>query len=152
MSCEDSLLTGTPSWLGSSIYDELAKRGEYSTTLRLIDDPVINQSEVLKLTGSKTLFVANDQAYERFFANNKWGVKKYEDLSDAQKLTLFNNSMVNSAYLIELLSSISASGNDEPRQGLCMRRATAMSVYDSVPNLLVSTLPKNEYWDNLREE
>ncbi|HIY37511.1 MAG TPA: hypothetical protein H9972_12475, partial [Candidatus Paraprevotella stercorigallinarum] len=36
MSCEDSLLTGTPSWLGSSIYDELAKRGEYSTTLRLI--------------------------------------------------------------------------------------------------------------------
>lgn len=152
MSCEDSLLTGTPSWLGSSIYDELAKRGEYSTTLRLIDDPVINQSEVLKLTGSKTLFVANDQAYERFFANNKWGVKKYEDLSDAQKLTLFNNSMVNSAYLIELLSSISASGNDEPRQGLCMRRATAMSVYDSVPNLLVSTLPKNEYWDDLREE
>lgn len=152
MSCEDKLLTGTPSWLGSSIYDELAKRGEYSTTLRLIDDPVINQSDVLKLTGSKTLFVANDEAYERFFANNKWGVKKYEDLSDAQKRVLFNNSMVNSAYLIELLSSISASGGDEPREGLCMRRATAMSVYDSVPDLLVSTLPKNDYWQDIRDE
>ncbi len=27
VSCEDELLTGMPSWLGSSIYEELEKRG-----------------------------------------------------------------------------------------------------------------------------
>ena len=42
VACEDELLTGTPSWLGSSIYDELAKRGNFQTTLRLINDPEVS--------------------------------------------------------------------------------------------------------------
>lgn len=153
MSCQDDLLTGMPSWLGSSIYDELAQRGNYTTTLRLIDDPVINQHEVLAKTGSKTLFVADDDAYNRFFQNNSWGVHKYEDLSDAQKLLLFNSSMVNSAYLIELLSNMPASGDDAtPTEGSCMRRSTAVSVYDSVQSIPLSKLPTGEGWKALREE
>lgn len=153
MSCQDDLLTGMPSWLGSSIYDELAQRGNYTTTLRLIDDPVINQHEVLAKTGSKTLFVADDDAYNRFFQNNSWGVHKYEDLSDAQKLVLFNSSMVNSAYLIELLSNMPASGSgDTPTEGNCMRRSTALSVYDSVQSIPLTQLPTGAGWKSLREE
>ena len=153
MSCQDDLLTGMPSWLGSSIYDELAQRGNYKTTLRLIDDPVINQHEVLAKTGSKTLFVADDDAYTRFFQNNSWGVRKYEDLSDAQKLALFNSSMVNSAYLIELLSNLPASGSaNTPIEGSCMRRSTAVSIYDSVQSIPLTQLPTSAGWKSLREE
>lgn len=153
MSCQDDLLTGMPSWLGSSIYDELAQRGNYKTTLRLIDDPVINQHEVLAKTGSKTLFVADDDAYTRFFQNNSWGVRKYEDLSDAQKLMLFKSSMVNSAYLIELLSNMPASGSgNTPSSGACMRRVSSVNVYDSVQSIPLAQLPTGDGWKALREE
>ena len=94
VSCEDELLTGTPSWLGSSIYDDLEKRGYFKTTLDLINDKDVSTvdvngeteyAKVLRRTGSKTLFVANDEAYANFFKNNKWGVSSYAQLSPAQK-------------------------------------------------------------------
>ena len=37
-SCSDDILTGQPSWLGNSIYEELQEDGNYTVTLRLIDD------------------------------------------------------------------------------------------------------------------
>ena len=151
VSCEDELLTGTPSWLGSSIYAELQSRGNFQTTLKLIDDPAILQHDVLSLTGSKTLFVANDDAYSRFFSNNSWGVRSFEDLSDSQKRLLFKSSMVNSAYLIELMSSIS-NGTSDPTPGMCMRRETALSLYDTIPMLRAEDMPDNTYWAYYREK
>ncbi|MCM1107750.1 MAG: hypothetical protein NC388_01710 [Clostridium sp.] len=148
-SCEDELLTGMPSWLGSSIYEELQTRGNYETTLRLINDPALNYASVLQRTGSKTLFAADDAAFDRFFKKNDWGVKSYDDLSDAQKKMLFNTSMVNNAYLIELLSSVS--GNP-PEEGKCMRRMTSLSVFDSVPRVWAKDMPDNIYWSAAREE
>lgn len=151
VSCEDELLTGTPDWLGSSIYEELQKRGNYQTTLSLISDPAINQQTVLSLTGSKTLFVANDEAYDRFFKNNSWGVRSFAELSEAQKKLLFNSSMVNSAYLIELMSDLSSEGAT-PEAGACMRRATAHDVFDSIPVLRAGDMPENPYWAEYREQ
>lgn len=148
-SCEDELLTGMPSWLGSSIYEELQARGNYQTTLRLIDDPALNYASVLQRTGSKTLFAADDEAYNRFFKKNDWGVKSYDELSEAQKKLLFNTSMVNNAYLIELLSSVS--GNP-PEEGKCLRRVTSLSVFDSVPRVWAKDMPDNIYWKVAREE
>lgn len=148
-SCEDELLTGMPSWLGSSIYDELQARGNYQTTLRLINDPALNYASVLQRTGSKTLFAADDEAYNRFFRKNDWGVTRYEDLSEAQKKLLFNTSMVNNAYLIELLSSVS--GNP-PGEGKCMRRMTSLSAFDSVPRVWAKDMPDNIYWSAARED
>ena len=75
-SCEDDLLTGQPSWLGNSIYERLKDEGGYSTTLKLIDD--LGQHDVMAQTGSKTLFAANDEAFQKWFANNSWGVRSYE--------------------------------------------------------------------------
>jgi len=151
-SCKDDLLTGQPSWLGNSIYERLQQDGNYTTTLRLIDD--LGQKEMLSQTGSKTLFAANDSAYDQWFASNSWGVRKYENLSDAQKSLLLNNQMVNNAYLVELLSNISATGSaTEPLKGRCMRRVTAVSVYDSVPRIKPADMPAlSEAWDKHRSK
>lgn len=143
---DDTLLTGQPDWLGNSIYERLESEGSYKTVMRLIDD--LGQHEVLSHTGSKTLFAANDSAYEVWFSNNSWGVKNYGQLSDAQKKLLLNNSMVNNAYLVELLSNVS--GNP-PMEGMCMRRETAVSVYDSVEILKPEAMPNTEVWKRFKQ-
>lgn len=161
VSCEDELLTGTPTWLGSSIYEELEKRGNFKTTLDLINDGEVSTvdnngeteySKVLKRTGSKTLFVANDEAYANFFKNNNWGVSSYADLTPSQKKLLFNSSMINSAYLIELMSNIAATSDDGlPIEGSCLRRNTSLSLYDSIPLVAASEMPDNEMWKKYKE-
>ena len=78
-----------PSWLGGSIYSELEKpdqaklSGSFTTYLRLIKD--LDYAETLNRTGSKTVFPANDDAFERFFkSDNIFHVSSYEQLSLAQ--------------------------------------------------------------------
>ena len=146
-SCKDDsiLLTGQPEWLGNSIYERLQEDGNYTTLLRLVDD--LGQTEVLRHTGSKTLFAANDSAFQAWYGNNSWGVSRYEQLSSAQKKLLLNNSMVNNAYLIELLSNVS--GNP-PMEGMCMRRETATSIYDSVEILKPEKMPNTAAWQNFK--
>jgi uncharacterized surface protein with fasciclin (FAS1) repeats len=133
-----------PEGLGKSIYDELQTRGNFTEYLRLIDD--LEYAEVLSKTGSKTLFVADDEAFKRFYANNPWGVKRYEDFSLAQKKLIMNSSMINNALLIENLSTI-----EGPVSGQALRRATALSVLDTIPFESGNTLPGNAYWDRFRE-
>ena len=144
-SCTQDVLEGQPSWLGNSIYEQLQNYGNYGYTIRLIDD--LGQTAVLNRTGSKTLFVADDAAFDEFFKSNDWGVRRYEDLSTGQKKILLNSAMINNAYLIELLSNLQ--GNP-PQEGLCMRRETAVSVLDSVSRILPSEMPATEYWDKHR--
>ena len=146
---EDNVLTGQPSWLGNSIYERLEEDGQYKTMLRLIDD--LGQHEVLSHTGSKTLFAANDSAFQAWFAKNNWGVSSYERLSLSQKKLLLNNSMVNNAYLIELLSNGRPQGEDRhPEEGRTMRRITATSVFDSVQIMRPSQMPLSDAWDDFR--
>ena len=124
-SCQDENLVGQPTWLNNSIYGWLQEQGNYEYTLRLIND--LNMASVLNQTGSKTLFAADDAAFEAFFKDNGWNVKNYGQLSLAQKKMLLNSSMVNNAYLIELLSKrpgqSSARGDvHAPRSGVeCLR-------------------------------
>ena len=143
---DDNVLTGQPSWLGNSIYERLEEDGNYTTMLKLIDD--LGQHEVLSHTGSKTLFVANDSAYKAWFGNNQWGVSSYDRLSLSQKKLLLNNSMVNNAYLIELLSNVSGR---PPKEGMCMRRETAASIYDSVQILKPEEMPNTDVWKKFKE-
>ena len=104
-----------PSWLGGSIYDAMKSpenlqnangnvlTGTFSNYLRLIDD--LGYAETLSKTGSKTVFPANDEAFQRFYANNPWGVRKYEDLTEAMKKQLLYASMLDNAILVEMLSN-----------------------------------------------
>ena len=146
-SCKDDVLTGQPSWLGNSIYERLQEDGNYTTVLHLIDD--LDLKEVLGHTGSKTLFVANDSAYRQWFGHNSWGVNSYDQLTTAQKKLLLNNSMINNAYLIELMSNVSGT---PPVEGRAMRRETATSIYDSVYVMPSSKMPDTEAWAELKAE
>ena len=95
-----------PSWLGSSIYDFLNDESgdrTYRNYVRIIED--LDLKDVLARTGSKTLFIADDAAFEKFFANNDWGVECYEDLTVAQKKVILYNAMLDNAYLLDMLSS-----------------------------------------------
>jgi len=147
---DDFVLTGQPEWLGNSIYERLEEDGNYTTMLKLIDD--LGQQEVLSHTGSKTLFVANDSAFREWFTKNPWGVNRYEQLSLSQKKLLLNNSMINNAYLIELMSNGRPQGDDNsPEEGRTMRRETATSIYDSVQILKPSQMPNTEVWAKFKD-
>lgn len=148
-SCKDEVLTGQPEWLGNSIYERLQEDGHYTVVQRLIDD--LGQRDVLAHTGSKTLFVADDAAYAEWFKQNRWGVGRYEDLTDAQKKLLLNNSMIDNAYLVELMSNSKAKAeNGTPIEGTAMRRATSVSIYDSVYIMQPTEFPPVKAWDELR--
>ncbi len=163
-SCQDDLLTGTPSWLGESIYDELETRGNFTETLKLINAQDEDYASVLKKTGSKTVFVADDDAWQAFYANNTWGVTSMDDMTDAQKKLLFKANMINSAYLVELLGNIpSASSTSDPIEGKCMRRSNSVDIMDSVPVLYAEDFPvintarvstttgeQTDYWASVR--
>ena len=128
-SCEQyDLDERMPEWLGSSIYDYLQEEG-YDTYVKLIDD--LGYHDVMSKTGSKTLFVADEEAVERFFSTGYFKnadgtpVKNYAELSLAQKKMLLYGSMLNNVYQVAMLSS-----SQGPTVGDCMRRISSTSVYD----------------------
>jgi len=133
-----------PSWLGASIYDYLQSEGTYTNTVRLIND--LDYAEVLAKTGSKTLFVADDEAFARFFKNNSWGVRSYDGLTEAQKKLLLFGSMINNSCQVAYLSSSAG-----PTEGDCMRRLTATSEFDSVTVYTPAMMPDNPYWARYRD-
>jgi len=157
-SCKDdyTLDDGDPSWLGKSIYEYLQSKKNYTTFVKLIDD--LEYDEVLSRTGSKTLFVADDDAFNTFFKSNNWGVSSYDQLSRSQKRLLLNSAMINNAYLLEMMSSTPAGSgdNDLPQKGLCLRRETAADVTDSIAHLFAEDLPisysttDKDYWVRFR--
>lgn len=154
-SCKDDnvVLTGQPSWLGNSIYERLSNDPDgqkYTTLLKLVDD--LGQKEVLAHTGSKTLFAADDEAFDRWFNTNSWGVRTYDELTNAQKALLLNTAMVNNAYLIELLSNKSATSTTEPTKGGSMRRITAATIYDTVPVIDPMTMPATKAWQRYQQQ
>lgn len=140
----------TPDGWGASIYSWLEEKGHsggesFNITVRLIDD--LGYREVLAKTGSKTIFVADDAAYQEFFRNNSWGVKSYEQLSMSQKKLLLFGSMIDNSMQLNSLSSVEGT---PPREGECMRRLASSQPYDSVPILRPDQMPDNPYWARYR--
>ena len=136
----------TPEGWGESIYSWLSAQGQsggetFTNTVRMIDD--LGYREVLAKTGSKTLFVADDAAYERFYQNNPWGVRSYGQLSTSQKKLLLFGSMIDNSLQLNSLASVEGT---PPREGECMRRLAASQPYDSVPVLYPEQMPQNPYW------
>ena len=143
-----------PDWISSgnsSIYDYLTTDGNYTNMARLVDD--LGYAEVLGRTGSKTLFIADDAAFERFFRSNAWGVHSYEELTLAQKTLLFRGSMLDNPCQVSYLSSTENpnSATGDPNEGDCMRRLSSLGIYDSVPVLRPEQMPDNPYWARYRD-
>lgn len=164
-SCADEykLDDEAPSWLGSSIYNYLEK-GNFKNFVKLIDD--LNQKEVLSTTGSRTLFVANDSAFDVFYkenaarpASDPWAnATSYDKLSLSQKKLLLNSAMLNNAYLMEMMSR--AEGT--VAKGTNMRKITSVELTDSItvlrPKLHPESLPfsynttDKNYWQSHKDK
>lgn len=159
-SCADEykLDDETPTWLGSSIYNYLEEKGNYTNFVRLIND--LGLKDVLSTTGSRTLFVANDSAFQRFYEKNAadaavnpdapWGnATSYEKLSKAQKKLLLNSAMLNNAYLMEMMSR----SEGTVVKGSNMRKKTSVELTDSIPELKKNQFPfsyspeDKNYWE-----
>jgi uncharacterized surface protein with fasciclin (FAS1) repeats len=143
-SCKDDYYydNSEPNWLGTNIYDSLKTNGHFTNYVRLIDD--LGYTEVLKLTGSKTLFVANDSSFTEFYKSNEWGVTNYEHLTLSQKKMLFNFSMINNAYILKTLANYF---DGTIHEGTAMRRETALSPLDSIPFDIGDKVPESAYWN-----
>ena len=146
-----------PSWLGSSVYDQLKNpnqevlTGTFNNYVRLIED--MGYAETLAKTGSKTVFPANDEAFERFYQNNSWGVRRYEDLTEAMKKQLLYSSMLDNAILIEMLSNVSYDATSVT-PGIAMKHTTGANVIDSITHIYgVAGLPENNsYWEKFYDK
>ncbi|MBQ0072966.1 MAG: fasciclin domain-containing protein [Prevotella sp.] len=149
-SCEKDVLTGQPEWLGNSIYERLqdgivTNDGQHRTfnyTLRLIDDVKDEAGnsafkDMLSRTGSKTLFATPDDIFTTWLNG-----RSYDDLTDQEKKLILKNSMINNAYLVELMSNVS--GNP-PQEGRCVRRETELSIFDNVQTMTVAEMPVNPF-------
>ena len=146
--CKDEFILDDekPSWLNSSIYESLEQKGNFRTYLKLLADKDVNPegvrplTDVLSRTGSKTVFVANDSAWDAFFAANAhlpeanpWHyATSYENLSQAQKKLLIHTSMLNNAIVMENLASSQSDGTSSPTRGEYMRRYTDVEATDSI--------------------
>ncbi|MDP4276661.1 MAG: fasciclin domain-containing protein [Bacteroidota bacterium] len=150
ISCQDqySYDNEEPSWLGSNIYDYLKSRGDFNYTLKLIKD--LNYTETMQLTGSITLFVSDDAAYEAFFKNNSWGVRSYDDLTYAQKKMLLKYSYIKNAYVTDQLANYYYGGVFS--EGLAMRRETALSALDTIAFKRGDNLPSTDYWKSYQSK
>lgn len=152
--------TKTPEWLGTSIFetldqgfqavnvDSITKTYKFKTYIRLIRD--LGQEGILSRTGSRTMFVADDEAFERFFADCPFKkvdgtpVTCYDELSKAQKNMILKGSMLNNVYQVAMLSSTQG-----PVLGDCMRRLSTFSPYDSITIVRKNTINKAESLDSL---
>ncbi len=172
--CKDEFVLDDekPSWLNSSIYESLEQKGNFRTYLRLLADKDVNPegmrplTDVLQRTGSKTVFVADDKAWDAFFAanaslpeGNPWHyATSYENLSQAQKKLLIHTSMLNNAIVMENLASSQSNGTESPTRGEYMRRYTDVEATDSITFLPAKDLPfsystiEKDYWRRFREE
>lgn len=139
---------------GSSIYSYMDEH-DFKTMKRIVDD--LGYADVLGKTGSKTLFAANDEAFERFFKNNSWGVTSYEQLSLAQKKLLLFGAMGNNSIQAQDLSNVEAiDDSHDPIEGVAMRRATSLQTFDTVTIIKEKDMPRHpfpehDYWKRYRE-
>ena len=150
---------GDPEWLGPNIYDFLKKgtpNHTYANFVAIIDS--LGEKESLAHTGSKTLFVADDAAFEEFFKSerNVWGVTSVADMSKAQMKMILYGSMLDNAMLLDMLSSKGVATEDE---GSCLRRWSSSKVIDTIPLLNGGVVDfkhhdawptYNKYWNVLR--
>ena len=153
-SCSDryDLDDKQPSGL-DNIYGYMENKGNFTNYLHLIDD--LGEKDVLSKTGSKTMFIADDDAFARFYESNSWGVKNYGQLSLAQKKLLLYSSMIDNPYSTSMLSSAQSTGSSgRPVKGEVCRRSSSQSLLDSVMFIASADekgiLPNNSLFDDVR--
>ncbi len=139
-----------PDTRAMTIYRYLQLSGNYTYTLRLIDE--LGYAEALNgATDNYTLFAANDQAWKLFLASTACPVNSYEQLSNVQKRRLLEPMLLpgsrSEISLTQRYPGISYSVNDPARAFRQPNLSAVEATYTSA-----SGLPRNSYWDALREK
>lgn len=152
-SCTDNfeqLDNESPEWLGENIYDYLKSRGDCNYYVRLIDD--CNLTEVMRRTGSNTLFFTSDKAFDNWFASNRTaghGPRAYDEMSPTMKNMFISLGRISNAQLIERLCKGDISGT-------VLRRSTYFDITDSIPlwhkSQLMARFPRNTYFEALESD
>lgn len=153
-SCKDDYMYDdkAPDWLGNNIYEYLEQSGRYSTYLALVRD--MGYEETLRRTGSKTIFPATDETFAEYFREkgmNGSGPEFVHGLSTSEKRYLFNTTMLNMAYLSNMLANIT-SGEDGLGEGTAVRRVSSATYLDTVPYLAYGDMPKTEFWKRFEQK
>lgn len=153
ISCQDvfeNLEDHSPEWLGDNIYDYLQKRGDCNYYVRLIDD--CGLTEVMRRTGSNTLFFTRDEAFDKYFSDNKvkgTGPTCYEEMPQSLKQMFISLGRISNAQLIERLCHGDISGT-------VLRRSTYFNSTDTIPVFkkadLLATFNQNPYFMKLNED
>lgn len=138
-----------PQWLGANIYDYLSEKHNYTTYLALADR--LGYKETLLRTGSKTLFPANDEAYDAYFKRQGMaasGAAAVASLSPSQQRRLFNSSMLNMSYLDNMLSNVPTSDDSsEDGEGTALVRESSATILDSIRYQSADQLPVTAHWE-----
>lgn len=153
ISCQDvfeNLEDHSPEWLGDNIYDYLQKRGDCNYYVRLIDD--CGLTEVMRRTGSNTLFFTRDEAFDKYFSDNKIkgiGPTCYDEMPQSLKQMFISLGRISNAQLIERLCHGDISGT-------VLRRNTYFNSTDTIPVFkkadLLATFNQNPYFMKLNED
>lgn len=153
ISCQDvfeNLEDHSPEWLGDNIYDYLQKRGDCNYYVRLIDD--CGLTEVMRRTGSNTLFFTRDEAFDKYFSDNKikgTGPTCYEEMPQSLKQMFISLGRISNAQLIERLCHGDISGT-------VLRRSTYFNSTDTIPVFkkadLLAIFNQNPYFMKLNED
>lgn len=147
-SCDDDYIyhNEDPNWLGSNIYDYLNENGNYTYFVRLIED--CGRKDELQRTGSNTLFVCDDDAFERFFKNeNEWNVENYESLTSSQKNQILRYALLKNASVIEVLSS-----GQGPVKGQNLRLSTYLEPLDLLVHEAGNDLPQSSFFNSYQND
>lgn len=144
-----------PKELGTSIYETLQKgfKGDDGKQYTFkyfvaIIDSLDDYKKILSKTGSKTLFVADDEAFEAFLKKCPLAggrEMRFDQLTKSQMRMIFNGSMLNNVYQVAALSN-----TEGPTIGDCMRRFSSADVYDSIRVMMPSEMPNTEYWKGVK--
>lgn len=128
--CEDELeyLQNEPEWLGPSIYEYLEKDGRFTNYMALLNQT--EYKDILSRTGSRTLFVPDDSAFQAFYQKNKMGIKSVTDFSPAMVQSLVKSFMLSNAIVSPLLTYPKNKGD------IAFRRPTAaFTANDSISTM-----------------
>ena len=147
-SCKDDDIYDdeAPAWLGENIYEYLEHEGQYTSYLALVKD--LGYEETLRRTGSKTLFPATDEAFANYFRANGMngsGAEFVHGLPASQKRYLFNTTMLNMAYLSNMLANVTSDA-DGLSEGTAVRRTSSATLLDTVPCVSYADMPKTSVW------
>lgn len=146
LSCNNSYeyLERSPDWIGDNIYSTLQKDGRFDTYLELLARMDSSYIEVLRRTGSRTLFVPTDSAFAAFFADNPYGFAGPADMSTKLIKNYLSFYTLENAYVTSVLGS-----SQGPETGNCLRRTTTMVPDDTIP--FRTDLPDNPQFARFKE-